>query len=142
MNTSAQLEHDRPSQCKTVLIVDDEMDMRIFMKTLFETSGFRAITARNGKEGMRQVAHSRPDLIFLDVMMPEEGGVQMYCKLKSDSRYALIPVVMLSAVGIKAFDHFLTMLKSQTHHPIPEPDHYLEKPPNAAQILTLARSLL
>ena len=130
------------SDLQIILVVDDEIDMRIFMKTLFETSGYQAITARDGKEGMRQVAACQPDLIILDVMMPGEGGVQMYRQLKTDPRHASIPVIMLSAVGLKTFDHFLNMLKSQTTQPIPEPDYYIEKPPNAAQLIRIARSLL
>lgn len=127
---------------KTILIVDDEMDMRIFMKTLFETNGYRTITARDGNEGMKKVATDHPDLIILDVMMPNEGGVQMYRNLKTSPDYADIPIIMLSAVGVKTFDHFLTMLKSQTADPVPGPDHYLEKPPEPLELLNIAQSLL
>lgn len=127
---------------KTILIVDDEMDMRIFMKTLFETSGYTTVTARDGGEGIRKVSEFIPDLIVLDVMMPKEGGVQMYCNLKADPNTARIPIIMLSAVGIKTFDHFLTMLKSQTPGSIPAPDHYLEKPPEPEELLNIAQSLL
>lgn len=130
------------STSKTILIVDDEMDMRIFMKTLFETSGYATVTARDGSEGFKKVAEHLPDLIVLDVMMPKEGGVQMYRNLKADPSYAHIPIIMLSAVGTKTFGHFLTMLKSQTEDPVPAPDHYLEKPPEPEELLNIAQSLL
>jgi CheY-like chemotaxis protein len=127
---------------KTILIVDDEMNMRIFIKTLFETSGFQTLTARDGKEGMQKVDQHQPHLIILDVMMPGEGGIAMYQNLKTDPRYAAIPVIMLSGVGFKTFGHFLTMLKSRIKKSIPEPDHYLEKPVEPSQLLKIAESLL
>ncbi len=129
------------SKTKTILIVDDEMDMRIFMKTLFETNGYNTLTARDGKEGMQKVASQRPDLIILDVMMPGEGGVQMYRNLKSDPRFADIPVIMLSAVGAKTFAHFLAMLKSQVPETMAPPEHYLEKPPEPEKLIEVAKSL-
>lgn len=131
-----------PPASKTILIVDDEMNMRIFLKTLFETSGYQVLTARDGKEGMQKVDQHQPHLIILDVMMPGEGGIAMYRNLKIDPRYAAIPVIMLSGVGLKTFDHFLTMLKCRTEGVVPEPDHYLEKPPEPSQLLKIAESLL
>ncbi|OGI07487.1 MAG: hypothetical protein A2Y40_07195 [Candidatus Margulisbacteria bacterium GWF2_35_9] len=83
---------------KKILIVDDEMDMRIFISTLMETSGYKAVATRNGKDGIRKAGDILPDLIILDVMMPGEGGVQMYRQLKTDNTLKNIPVIMLSAV--------------------------------------------
>ena len=81
---------------KTVLIVEDELDMRIFISTLLETSGYRPVMTKNGKEGLLKARDIGPDLIILDVMMPGEGGVQMYRQLKSDNALMDIPVIMLS----------------------------------------------
>lgn len=127
---------------KTILIVDDEMDMRIFMRTLFEVSGYRPVLARDGKEGLQKVKQSQPDLIVLDIMMPGEGGVLMYRNLKTDPLLAHIPVIMLSAVGEKSFGHYLKMLNWQSPEPIPEPAAYLEKPPDSNELLKIAESLL
>ncbi len=76
----------KSSAGKKVLIVDDELDVRIYVRTLFETSGYTPIVTRNGKEGLEKAKELSPDLIILDVMMPEVGGVTMYRELKSDQR--------------------------------------------------------
>jgi len=55
---------------KTVLIVEDELDMRIFISTLLETSGYHPVMTRDGTEGMLKARDVRPDLIILDVMVP------------------------------------------------------------------------
>ena len=83
---------------KTVLIVEDELDMRIFISTLLETSGYQPVLTRDGTEGMLKAKDMCPDLIILDVMMPGEGGVQMYRQLKTDKNLCEIPVIMLSAL--------------------------------------------
>ncbi len=127
---------------KKVLIVDDEMDMRIFLSTLFETSGREVATAREGKEGIEKAGETAFDLIVLDVMMPGEGGVMMYRRLKTDQELKKIPVIILSAIAKKTFMHYLKMLNAQMTTPIPEPDVYMEKPPEAEELLDISRKLL
>ncbi|MDM8521989.1 response regulator [Desulfococcaceae bacterium HSG8] len=127
---------------KKILIVDDEMDMRIFMSTLFETSGYEPLSARDGKEGYRKAKEVIPDLVILDVMMPGEGGVQMYRHLRTDEDLRTTPVIMLSAVGKKTYTHYLKMLNVRADEPVPEPDAYLEKPPEPEELLELAKRLM
>lgn len=127
---------------KKVLVVDDEMDMRIFMKTLLETSGYSPIITKNGKEGIRKAKEEMPALVVLDVMMPQEGGAKMYRHLRTDEALKDIPVIMLSGVEKKTYVHYLKMLNAQTEDPIPEPDVYLEKPPEPEKVLAAVRSLI
>ena len=127
---------------KTVLIVEDELDMRIFISTLLETSGYRPVTTRNGKEGLLKARDIGPDLIILDVMMPGEGGVQMYRHLKTDKTLCNIPVIMLSAITRKTFTHYLNMVNARLKDPIPDPEAYIEKPPEAEDLLKIATSLI
>jgi len=127
---------------KTVLIVEDELDMRIFLSTLLETSGYQPIMTRDGTEGMRKAKDAGPDLIILDVMMPGEGGVQMYRQLKTHETLCNIPVIMLSAVAKKTFSHYLNMVNARLKKPIPEPDAYIEKPPEAEDLLKITAALI
>ena len=127
---------------KTVLIVEDELDMRIFISTLLETSGYEPIMTRDGTEGLLKAKDVRPDLIILDVMMPGEGGVQMYRQLKTDKTLCDIPVIMLSAVTRKTFAHYLNMVNARLKDAIPDPDAYIEKPPEAEDLLKMTTSLI
>ena len=127
---------------KTVLIVDDELDVRIYVATLFETSGYTPITTRNGIEGLQKAKELTPDLIILDVMMPKAGGVAMYRDLKADQQLKNIPVIMLTAVGKKSFSHYLKMLDLTVKGTIPRPDAYMEKPLDHDKLLELARKLI
>jgi CheY-like chemotaxis protein len=127
---------------KTILIVDDEMDMRLYLSTLLESHGYRPLTRRDGKDGMASIREDRPDLILLDIMMPGDGGVKMYRRLKGDPALTDIPVIMLSAVTASSFRHFLTMLNAQQAKPVPEPDHYLEKPVDHDQLIQLVHDTI
>jgi len=132
----------QPEIRKRILIVDDELDVRIYVGTLFETSGYESITARNGSEGLQKVKERAPDLIILDVMMPKAGGVTMYRELKADPKLKGIPVIMLTGVGEKSFSHYLKMLKIKLKDPIPQPNAYMEKPLDHEKMLELVRELI
>jgi CheY-like chemotaxis protein len=127
---------------KTVLIVEDEMDMRIFISTLLETSGYQPILTKNGSEGLLKARDIYPDLIILDVMMPGEGGVQMYRQLQTDDRLKNIPVILLSAIAKSTFAHYLKMLNARIDGSIPQPAAYLEKPPEAEELLKLTERFI
>ena len=130
------------SEPKTILIVDDEIDMRLFLSTLAETSGYRPVLARNGIEGLEATGKTVPDLIMLDIMMPKEGGVYMYGRLKTTENLKDIPVIILSAISRKTFFHYLKMLSIRVGDPIAEPDAYVEKPPEADEILGIIKQLI
>ena len=131
-----------PTQPQLVLIVDDEMDMRLFLSTLFKSAGFKTIAVRNGDQGLAMAMEHHPALIVLDVMMPGAGGAKMYQALKSQPDLNDIPVIMHSAVDAKAYDHFIQMLNAQSQTPIPPPEAYVEKPPVPKDLLALSKKIL
>ncbi len=125
-----------------ILIVDDELNMRIFLSTLFETNGYEPIVAADGEEGMKQARKVKPQLIILDVMMPRLGGIQMYRQLKTDEELKHIPVIMLSAVAKKTFFHSQNLLDRYMGQSVPEPEAYIEKPPEPEDLLGWTEKLL
>ena len=124
-------------QNKKVLIVDDEMDMRIFLSTLLETSGYKAIIAANGEEGMQKAREHKPAVIILDVLMPKSGGIQMYRQVKTDENLRTTPVIMISGIAKKTFLHSMNMLNRHRGETVPEPEGYIEKPPESDELLEI-----
>ena len=127
---------------KNILVVEDDLHMRVFITTVLETSGYNATATKDGQEGIRKVKEDPPDLIILDVMMPEEGGVSMYRQLKTDSQFKDIPVVVLSGVESKTFLHSLKMMNIGLRDPLPDPEAYVEKPPKAEELINIVQKLL
>jgi CheY-like chemotaxis protein len=130
------------SEKPKILVVDDELDMRVYISTVLETSGYKPVITKNGREGIEKAKEILPDLIVLDVMMPGEGGVLMYRALKTDPELTGIPVVMLSAVKKEVFFHYLKMLNTKTEDKVSEPDAYLEKPPDHEDLLEVIKKIL
>ena len=127
---------------KKVLVVDDELDIRTFITTLLETEGYKPISATNGKEGFGIAAREKPSLIILDVMMPGESGITMYRDLKNDPDLKDIPVIMLSALSKKTFFHSQKVLDEYKGEKIPDPEVYIEKPPEPDELLDAIQSCL
>ena len=126
-----------------ILVVDDERDMRIFVSTVVETAGFEPITAKNGAEALQKAGSNPPALVILDVMMPKiEDGIQTYQQFRSDPKLSRIPIVMLSAIAKKTFFHSIRMLSPRLGSQLPEPEAYMEKPPDADELGRLIRELL
>jgi two-component system alkaline phosphatase synthesis response regulator PhoP len=83
---------------KTILVVDDEKDIVDLLSYNLNKEGLLVITARNGREALERVKQ-KPDLIILDVMMPEMNGLQVIQELKKDKKTSSIPVLLLTAKG-------------------------------------------
>ena len=79
---------------KTILVVDDKKELRVMVKTYLEEEGFRVTTANDGQDALYVARHEKPDLIILDLMMPQMGG---YDFLRAHRREADTPIIILTA---------------------------------------------
>jgi DNA-binding response OmpR family regulator len=84
---------------KKVLIADDEANIVTSLEFLMEQCGFEVRVAVNGREALELVASFRPDLMLLDVMMPEKNGYEVCQAVRADPALADTKIVMLSAKG-------------------------------------------
>ena len=84
---------------KRVLIVDDEPDFRAMLKKRLGAGRFEVIEASNGASGLEIARREKPDLILLDVMMPEKDGILTYVELRKDAATKGIPVIFLTALS-------------------------------------------
>jgi DNA-binding response OmpR family regulator len=82
---------------KKILIVDDEEDILHFLELVLREKGYDVVTAANGHEALTTAQIERPDLVLLDIMMPQMDGWEVLKLLRIDDDTADIPVAMLSA---------------------------------------------
>jgi CheY-like chemotaxis protein len=92
---------DRPT-ATTVLVIDDDVSVRDLMTRFLEKLGYRAVSAPSGEEGLRLARHIRPDIITLDVVMPQMNGWDVLGALKADPALTAIPVIMVTIVDHEA----------------------------------------
>jgi len=86
-----------PASKKSILVVDDNPDIVTIVKTILEGKGFGVQSAINGSEAFSQLGEQKPDLIILDVMMPQMDGLEVLRKLRETPDYLSIPVILLTA---------------------------------------------
>src|SRR6185503_12268541 len=114
-----------------ILIVEDELPMRTALKDCLEAEGYRVLTAADGENGLDRALKEKPDLIFLDVMMPKLDGFALCAELRRLSNS--VPVLMLTAKG--QVEDRVTGLDAGA-------DDYLVKPFSTEELLARVRALL
>lgn len=121
---------------KKILVVDDEPDVVTYLTTVLKDAGYETLEASNGEEAMEKIRLTRPDLITLDITMPEMTGVKTYRTLKEDANLCTIPVIIITGVT-HDFKQFIS-----TRAQVPPPEGYLEKPVKPAELMDEVRRLL
>jgi CheY-like chemotaxis protein len=124
------------SDKRKILVVEDEADQREWIATLLADHGYKTITAENGQEGFEKASSERPDLITLDISMPEESGLRMYRDLNSDSELSSIPVIIITGVSTD-LKNFLEKRKQ-----VKAPAGFVEKPVDKNILLKTMKDIL
>ena len=117
---------------KKILAVDDEKHILRLVQINLEKAGYEVVTGSNGREAIEKVRSEKPELVVMDVMMPEMDGFEALKQLKSDPETADIPVIMLTAKAQDA-DVF--------HGWQSGADLYLTKPFNPMELLTFVKRI-
>ena len=125
-----------PDGQKTILVVDDDPDAREFFVTVLEDHGYATVSARDGNEALDRIGDGLPDLVTLDITMPEKSGVGVYRKLREDEGLKDIPVIIITGVS-DDFKHFIS-----TRRQVPPPEGYLSKPVEPDQLVEKVRELV
>jgi len=86
---------------KTILIADDKLPGRELLRTVLESSGYTVLETENGEEAVREARLHRPDLIILDLHMPELDGFDVIRQLRTEAEFALTPIVALTASAMQ-----------------------------------------
>ena len=117
---------------KKILAVDDERHIVRLVEINLQKAGYEVVTASNGREALEMVAQEKPDLVVMDVMMPEMDGLEALEKMKADPEMSQIPVIMLTAKAQDA-DVFSGWQKGA--------DLYLTKPFNPSELLNFVKRI-
>ncbi|NNE90944.1 MAG: response regulator [Verrucomicrobiales bacterium] len=117
----------------TILIVDDEEDLRDLVAQRLEREGFKTLHAADGLTGQKLATKKKPDLIVLDLMMPGKDGITVCRDLRKDSRTSKIPILMLTARS--GLDEKITGLELGA-------DDFMTKPFSPKELVLRVRNIL
>jgi CheY-like chemotaxis protein len=121
-----------------VLIVDDEPDVTTYVAAALEAHDIKTVVANNVEDGMELVYSVRPNLVFLDIMMPQQSGLSMYVKIRQSPHCRNVPVVILSGVPMEEQNDLTAYLQRED---VAMPDCFLEKPVAASELVATVHRL-
>ena len=127
---------------RKILVVDDEPDAVTYLEMVLNDAGYKTVTASNGREGFAIAQSEQPDLICLDITMPEESGIRCYRNLRGEETLKGTPVVLVTAVtgyggDPEPFKQFMS-----TREQVPPPDGFFSKPIDREAFLEKIKELL
>jgi CheY-like chemotaxis protein len=102
MPTESTINQPSPNR-HTILVVDDFDDTRCLLRTWLERKGFRVVEAENGREAISEAESELPDLIIMDLEMPELDGLSATRKIRESGKLPGVPIVAVSAYGADRF---------------------------------------
>jgi two-component system alkaline phosphatase synthesis response regulator PhoP len=123
---------------KKILVVDDDPDLVDATSMILQSKKYDVVTAYDGVEGMEQAIKEKPDLIVLDVMMPQKDGYTLCKELKADPDLRRIPVLLLTAV----VSHISTTRFTQQMGMETEADDFIDKPVEPQVLVDRIEALL
>lgn len=121
---------------KKILIVDDEVHIRALLEHALEDledEGVELLFAKDGDEGLKAIKKEKPDLIFLDIMMPKINGYDVCREIKKDPEFNTSYIIMLTAKG---------QTSDKIRGEEVQADEYITKPFNPDEILDKASAIL
>jgi DNA-binding response OmpR family regulator len=119
---------------KKIVYIEDDFEMTYLIKMILERKGYEIISTHNGLEGFELIEREKPDLVLLDLMMPDIDGWDIYHQLKSDERTNQIPVIVISAKA-QPIDRVLGLQ-------IAKVNYYISKPFRPQELIDCVESVL
>lgn len=121
-----------------ILLIDDDPDFVEATRIVLESAGYQVSTAYTGKEGLAKVRAEPPDLIILDIIMPEGDGFMVCEELKRDPELSSIPVMMLTSLSERLPETTYSVAQGL----MLEAEDYVDKPVAPEELLARVRKLL
>ncbi|MFH2205003.1 MAG: response regulator [Elusimicrobiota bacterium] len=127
---------------KKILVIDDEKDVLTYLDTLLKDNGYTTILADKVDDALDQARKDRPDLITLDITMPEKSGIKAYRAFREDDSLKDIPIVVVTAVtgyanDPESFKKFISSRKK-----VPPPDGFIPKPIDRDALVKTIKDLI
>jgi len=113
---------------KKIMIVDDETDIQEYLMAALEDSGYSTCTVNDINDILGSINREKPDLIILDIMMPDRSGISIYREIQQTPEFKTIPIILMS--GLSSKNEFIEKLFHDKKNPdeIAVPAIFIEKP--------------
>ena len=120
---------------RRVLIVDDDADVRLFVRAVMEGEGWQATEARHGEEAVDMVEQDPPDLVILDVGMPVMDGFEAFQRLRKSPHTERVPIIMLTGINTENEEKTYSEDSMEKAFGVNGPEGFVDKPVDATFLL-------
>lgn len=127
---------------KTILLIDDEADIAEYIGAVLEDNGYRVVGAKPHDPIAQRVRDEKPDLVVLDVMMPQRSGVSIFRELRLQPDTKQLPVILISAMATEKEIQEKGMAAFFGESDMAMPERFIEKPVRIPALLETVASLL
>ncbi len=124
------------SDKKKILVIDDDPAIRTFMDAFLDDNGYEVVLAEDGAVGLDKFKSEKPDLVLLDITMPEKSGVRFYRDVRENEELNGTPVIMVTGV-MEEFKKFISSRRQ-----VPPPEGYITKPVDQQKLLDTITEVL
>ena len=127
---------------KHILVIEDEPDFAALLRSILTKGGYTAATAYNWTDALKELEDNTPNLITLDINMPEKSGVFFYRDIKANRKFREIPIVVVTGLSRddKDMENIVRSLMESEH--VPHPEAYVEKPVDGPRFLRTVQEAL
>jgi DNA-binding response OmpR family regulator len=126
--------HGNELRDRLILVIEDDEDVRLFLLTVFADAGARLIEAADGTTGIEQAKRFKPDLITLDLVLPDQNGIDVFCTLRTSLETSEIPVCIFTG-----HPEFRKLIYDRPAQP---PEGFVAKPVDPDELVSTARRIL
>lgn len=124
---------------KSAVIIDDEPDITTYLGALLSDQGWQVRMANSSADGLALLGQERPDVVLLDIMMPDKGGLQTLVAIRKNPALDGLPVILVSGIQEKLSSDYHAFLDRFKHY---RPDAFLDKPVNPQQLFATIEQVL
>ena len=117
---------------RRALVIDDEPDITTYLAAILTDHGWTVRTANSGDDGLARAQEEPPDVILLDMMMPDRGGLSCLVAIRKDPKLQRIPVIVVSGIQEKLTSDYHQFLERAKRF---RPEAYLDKPVNVEELM-------
>ena len=119
---------------KKIFIVDDEEEMISFLSAFLEDNGFEVSSAFDGDQALKMLESEKPDLVTLDIMMPNKSGIKVFKEMRTSDKYKNIPIIVITGFHRQA-NPLVDFKKFIYSRKIKQPEGFIEKPIDKENLL-------
>ena len=118
-----------------ILVIEDNPDTIAFLEAFLEDNGYTVCSARNGDEGLQLARKEKPDVITLDLLIPDKTGFKVYRELRTDADLKTTPVIVITGFASPEFPRLHLERFFYEGRAVPQPEGFLEKPVDEEELL-------